>query len=462
MKKLREICPCEYDTLIKDIKTNSKDIKKGDLFVCIKGLTCDRHQFIQEAINNGASALIVERGGDYAIPFVKVEDTNQALLNIVKKFYEYDNSLKLIGVTGTDGKTTTTSLLQSMLRKCGSIGTNGVKGRNCRFKTKNTTPQTELIYKYLSKFKKNKLEYAALEVSSEGLLHHRVDGLEFDIGILTNVTEDHLNVHKTLTNYLNSKIELFKKIKKNGYAILNRDDRFCDKFIENCSCHVFTYGQDLTSDLIIKDFAVHEKKTRIQIAYQGKDYSFNSPLCGGYNVYNLVAALSAMICLGIDIDDAIARIKYIRQVPGRCEIFNKNGIKIVLDYAHTANGLQSILTYLNTIKTKRIITVVGSAGGREHEKRSKMGRVVQQLSDLVIYTMDDPRNEKVLDIIDEMIDRSKDNYIICEDRSKAIKLAYSKANSQDIILIAGKGRDHYMAIGDKYIDYCDYDEIISL
>ena len=462
MKNLNELYDCNYDCLVKDIKTNSKEIEKGDMFVCVKGVNEDRHNYILDAIEKGFSCLIVERGDNYSVPFIRVKDTNKELGNVSKKFYGYDDSLKTIGVTGTDGKTTTSLIIRDMLNNCGYIGSNGVISEKINLDTNNTTPDLNLLYKYLSMFKDEGLDYVSMETSSEGLLHNRVYGIKFDIGVLTNVSEDHLNVHKTLSNYLKCKIKLFKNIKEDGYAVLNKDDRFYDKFKENCSCNIFSYGKDKESDLVINSFVEKTEGTSISFVYKNNLYELESPLKGEYNVYNLMGAFGVLICLGLSVEEIILRVKNIKQVEGRCEVFNYNNFKVVLDYAHTENGLRSILSFLNKVKNKRIITVTGSAGGREHEKRKGMGEVVQELSDLVIYTMDDPRYEKVMDIINEMKVENKDNYIIIEDREEAIKKAFELAKADDIILIAGKGRDNYMAIEDKKIKYCDYDVIKKL
>ena len=462
MKKLSELYDCSYDCMVKDIKINSKDIEEGDMFVCVKGVNVDRHNYIKEAIDKGCSCLIVERGSNYSVPYIKVKNANLELGDVAKKFYDYDDSLKMIGVTGTDGKTTTSLAIRDMLEECGYIGTNGVKSNDMNISTNNTTPELNLIYKYLAMFKEEGLKYVSMEVSSEGLLHNRVSGISYDIGVLTNISEDHLNVHKTLSNYVESKIKLFKNIKEDGYAVLNKDDRFFDKFSENCKCNIFSYGKDIDSDLRINSFIEREDGTDISFSYKDKVYEVNSSLRGEYNVYNLMASISVLICLGFSVEESIKRVKFVKQVDGRCEIFVVDSFKVVLDYAHTENGLKSILSYLNKIKKKRIITVTGSAGGREKEKRKEMGRVVQELSDLVIYTMDDPRYEKVIDIINEMKCEEFNNYIVIEDREEAIKKAFELANDNDIILVAGKGRDNYMAIEDRKEKYSDYDVISDL
>lgn len=462
MKNINELYDCNYDFLVTGIKTNSKDIEPGDIFVCVKGLFFDRHDFINEAIEKGCSFLVVERGDNYSVPYIKVKDVNKELGILSKKFYDYDDSLKLIGITGTDGKTTTSLIIRDMLDNCGYIGTNGVKGVNLNEGTNNTTPDINLLYKYLKKFKEENLEYVSMEVSSEGMLHNRVDGLFFDIGVLTNISEDHLNIHKTLDNYINCKKSFFEKIKEDGFAILNCDDEYFDEFKKVCNCKIISYGKDKTSDLQIIDYVENEDKTEVSFCYKDKLYIIESKLRGEYNVYNLMAGFGVLIGLGFNLEECINRVNNIKEVLGRCEIFNVNNFKVVLDYAHTENGLRSILFYLNKIKKNKIITVTGSAGGREKEKRKGMGRVVQDLSNLVIYTMDDPRCEKVIDIINEMKNDEKDNYLIIENREEAITKAFELAEENDIILVAGKGRDNYMAIEDKKIKYSDYDVINKL
>lgn len=462
MKKINDIYNCPFDTEINDIKINSKEIKPGDLFVCTKGVNTDRHDFIEEAIDNGASFLIVKKDGNYRVPYIKVDDPNKELYSLSAKFYNYpDRKLKLIGITGTDGKTTTATIIRDLLGKniCGYIGTNGIEGMNFSDKSSNTTPECHLIYKYLYLFTCEDLKYVSMETSSEAFYRKRLEPFKFDIGILTNITEDHLNIHKTLENYIDSKKQLFRQLKDTGVAIFNIEDRYYDEF-KSFSKDVLSYGKNKKANLVIESFDEYSDYTKIIFKYKNREYEVLSPLLGEFNVYNLSAAILCLIALGFSFEDIIGRISNISTPSGRCEFldFNTN-YKIVLDYAHTPNGLDNILNYLNKIKKNRIITVVGSAGGREKEKRSKMGEVVLEKSDVVIFTMDDPRNEDPKEIIKEMINNKEDCYEIIVDREEAINYALSHARDGDIVLIAGKGRDNYMAIGDKYIPYCDYEVI---
>lgn len=464
MKNLNEIYNNGPDVLINDIKINSKEVNDGDLFVCIKGINVDRHDFIDDAIKSGASALIVSREGDYKVPYVLVSDTNNELGILSKKFYDDPCSkLKMIAATGTDGKTTTTSIIRNMLgnNKCGYIGTNGVFNKSDKIITSNTTSEINVTYKYLDSFVKNDLEYASLEISSEALLHNRTNTLKLDVAILTNITEDHLNVHKTIENYIECKKKIFSLLKDDGVAIINMDDSHYDDIISGIDKKILTFGKNKKADLVIHDIKSYTTGTIIKLKYEDKLFKIISPLIGEYNVYNLCAAILTLISLGFSMDEATKSISSIEAIEGRGESLEfGQDYTIILDYAHTANALDKILTYLNEVKKGKIITVTGSAGGREKEKRAHMGRVVLDKSDMVVFTMDDPRNESVDEIIDDLISISdKTNYIRINDRENAINYALGLASKDDIILIAGKGRDNYMAIEDKKIKYCDYSVI---
>lgn len=462
MKKISELYDVNYDVDIKGIKINSKEVEKGDLFVCTKGVNTDRHDFIDEAINNGASFLIVKNSGNYKVPYIKVDDPNKELSVLAKKFYNNPDALiKLIGITGTDGKTTTSSIIRDLLghNLCGYIGTNGVEGKTFSDKLTNTTPECHLIYKYLYLFNNDNLKYVSMETSSEAFYRNRLSSFAFDVGILTNITEDHLNIHKSMDNYIDSKKNLFRQIKSDGVAILNIDDKYYNEF-KDIHNNTLTYGKNFLADICIKEVVEKDNCTDINFVYKNEQYKITSPLLGMFNVYNLMASILCLLHFNIEMDDILSRIQNINIPKGRCEFldFNTN-YKIVLDYAHTPNGLEAILNYLNKIKTNRIITVTGSAGEREKEKRSEMGRVVLEKSDIVIFTMDDPRKEDPNEIIKEMINNRDGCYQIIIDRKEAINFALDHAKTGDIVLIAGKGRDSYMAIGDEYIPYNDYEVI---
>ena len=466
MKKLSELYDIPDNREIKGIKINSKEVESGDIFVCTMGVTADRHDFIDEAINNGASAIIVSKDiSPKSVPVIKVKDTNQELRDLCAKFYDYPyKKAYMIGVTGTNGKTTVAEIIYQLLgNNTAYIGTNGRKYKDKHFSMRNTTPDVDRLYKYFNEFLNNGCTTICMEASSEAFYRHRLDDIKYDIAILTNVTKDHLNIHKTLENYVNCKKELFKQVKDNGFSILNSNDLYYNEFKAIAKGNIATYGYKEDDTLMIKEYDLKRNETIITFKYQNSDYKVISPLLGSFNVENLAAVILTLLCKGFSFSEIIPRIKNIKQIEGRMEIMPfTNDYTVILDYAHTADALDNILTFLNTIKEGRIITVTGSAGGREKEKRPFMGKVVLEKSDYVIFTMDDPRYEDPNQIIDDLIGESKKtNYERIIDRKEAIYKALALAKPKDIILIAGKGRDDYMAIEDKYLPYNDYDVIKS-
>ena len=463
MKKLSELYQGYPDILINDIKINSQEVQEGDLFICVNGVTADRHDFVIDAIDKGAVAIVASKKIDVSVPVIYVDDTNKELIRIAKIFYDYqEDDFKLIGITGTNGKTTTALIIQDLIgdSECGYIGTNGIKCSKFFEKIRNTTPDADRLYKYFKRLKENGSKYISMETSSEAFYRGRLDDLSFDVGIITNISEDHLNIHKTIDNYVNCKKNLVKQVKEKGFCILNIDDKYYDEFKSVAKGNVLTYGKK-DSTLQIVDINLFIDKTEISLKYQGKIYNIISPLLGEFNVYNLCSAILSLLALDYDINDIIKRISCISIPKGRMEkIEFKGKYHIIIDYAHTEDAFIKLYDLLKKVKKGRIITVTGSAGGREHEKRPKMGKVVLDNSDYVIFTMDDPRWEDVNKIIDDLVSESnKDNFERIINREDAIKKALDMAKDDDIILIAGKGDDNYMAIDDKYLPYKDYDVV---
>ncbi len=464
MKKLNKLVDCSYDIEIAGVKSDSRDVHPGDLFVAVKGFFVDHSEYIEDAIKNGAVAVVTEKEAVYSVPSIQVKNVNQEFLKICAKFFDKEDwNFSLIGVTGTDGKTTTAMMIQQLLdeNQCGYIGTNGVWYQNKHYKTNNTTPLTEYLYEHLQNMQKNDCSYVSLEVASEALLHGRVDDLKFRYAILTNISEDHLNIHKTKENYIASKIKLFSLIEENGYAILNADDSHYQEVKSKTNAKICTYGTSKDASFQIQNVSFSKDGTSFDLVHQDDTFHIESPYLGLYNAYNLTAAFIVCYLEKMNPADILSAIKNLKTVPGRCEFldFGQN-FQILLDYAHTTNGLEKILELANDLKPKRIITVVGSAGGREKEKRASMGKIILEKSDFVIFTMDDPRYEKVEDIIDDLIgDSKKKNYIKIIDRKDAINKALSMAEEGDLVAILGKGRDTYMAVEDKKLEYCDYDVI---
>ena len=444
------------------IRTNSKEIKKNDTFICDKN-GIDAINYINEALNKGAKQVIASKEVEIDDKRVKkVNDIFKEKYNLFKEYYELDDSLKLIGVTGTDGKTTTATIISNLLDNCSYLGTNGYRIQNYKRKTKNTTPRLEDILYYARKTKKKHGKAMAMEVSSEGLYYNRLSGIIFDVGILTNITTDHLNTHKNVHNYVKTKSKLFTKIKENGLAILNKDDKHYDFIKRKCNCNTVSYGKNDKSNAKISNIVQNNHHISFDLTYNGITYNIKSPLIGVFNIYNLTAAILATHHLGMDMSEIIKRVDRLKQVDGRLEELDyKTGYQIYIDYAHTINATTNVLSLFKSNCKGRLITVVGCAGGRDKTKRKKIGKIVTKLSDIAIFTMDDPRYEDVNDIIDDMTKYVKTDYIRETDRKKAIYKALSMAKENDIVAILGKGNDNYMAIKDKYVKYSDKDIIKS-
>ncbi len=466
MKKLSELYSLSDDRLIKGIKINSKEVDDGDIFVCTMGVTADRHDFIDEAIENGASAVVVSRDvGRKVVPVIKVDDTNLELRKLSAKFYDYPcNSLYMIGVTGTNGKTTVAEIIYQLLGSDAAyIGTNGKKYRGKHASIRNTCPDVDRLYMYFREFLDNGCNTVCMEASSEAFYRHRLDDIKYDMGIVTNITEDHLNIHKTIENYVDCKCQLVRQVSDDGFSILNSSDKYFDKFKKEARGNVVSYGYRDSDTLKIVDYTLKRDKTIINFKYNDKTYEVISPLLGSFNVDNLAAAILCLLCKNISFEVIIEKVKKIKQIEGRMEILPfTDKYTVILDYAHTTDALDNILSFLDMVKEARIITVTGSAGGREKSKRPFMGKVVLEKSDYVIFTMDDPRYEDPDKIIDDLVsDSNKSNYERVVNRKEAIYKALDMARDRDIILIAGKGRDDYMAVDDKYLPYCDYEVIKS-
>ena len=460
MKKLSELYEGYPDIIINDIKINSKDVRENDLFVCIKGVTADRHDFVRDAVKNGAVAIVASHPIKVDVPVIYVDDTNKELVNVSKKFYDYpEEKLGIIGITGTNGKTTVASIIKDLIGDdCGYMGTNGIISKGFNRKIRNTTPDADRLYKYFKMFVDSDCKYLAMEASSEAFFRNRLDTLMFKVGIITNITEDHLNVHKTIENYVASKQKMINHIASDGVLILNINDKYYLDTREKANSKVLTFGKG-EADLEIVSISEFINKTDFVLKYQNNIYNITSPLLGEFNVYNLCAAILALLSMNYSMEDIISKVDNIHVPKGRMDFLRySDNYNIIIDYAHTADAFKKIYEFLNKVKTGRIITITGSAGGREHEKRKEMGKLVLDNSDYVIFTMDDPRNEDVNTIIDELIgDSKKTNYERIIDRKEAIKKALDMANKGDIILIAGKGDDDYMAIGDEYLPYKDED-----
>lgn len=452
--KLNNLIDCDLDIDINGIVDDSRLVHKDYVFVATRGYNVDHFDYINDAIDNGAVFLVVDREIDFSFPHIIVDNIDKYYKDMCLRYYDINlNDFKFIGITGTDGKTTTATIVNRLIENSAYIGTNGLTINGETISTNNTTPCISELYMDLKKVKDAGVETVVMEVSSEALLHNRVDNFLFDVIGFTNITGDHLNVHGSFDNYIESKMKLLDFVKEDGYVVINGDD----VNLQRIKCqNMYSFGiQDVNYK--IKNITYLDSGVLIELKYDDIDYLITSPLEGEHNVYNVVMAFIISLLYGIDSNKLINSIKKLSPISGRCEELNfGQDYKIVLDYAHTINGISNILDTFR--KYNRIITVTGCAGGRDHAKRSVIGSMVMEKSDISIFTMDDPRFESVDSIIDEMVDKNTD-YIRIVNREEAINYALSIARKKDVILILGKGRDNYMAIGDKKVKYNDYDVI---
>ena len=451
---LKEVIDTKKNIKFNNIKLNSKDIEKGDLFIPFGGIE-NRNKYIPDVIKKGCSAIITNEFYKNKKVFL-VKDIDKEIIKIFNIYYNYPlKNTKLIGVTGTDGKTTVAGILSDIL-EIPSIGTNGFKLNNKYFELNNTTPSLDVLYAYFNKTRNFK--YLVMEVSSEAYLTNRIGSLQFDIAILTDITKDHLDKHKSLENYISCKLELFKNSK---LGIINLDSKYADLFKNKCSRYL-SYGFNKKSNLRIIKYKLYIDYSIIWLKFNKKIYKIKYNLVGKFNVYNISSCILTLTSLGYNMDDIIRKIKNIKKIPGRMDVVYNNKYKIIIDYAHTEESTKNVLMFYRNF-SKNIITIVGCAGGRYKEKRNKIGKIVLNYSKYVIFTMDDPRYEKVSNIIKEMIgDSKKKNYFIIENRKDAIQKGVSLCKKNYILLILGKGFDNYMLINSKKIPYSDYEVTSNL
>lgn len=466
MKKLSELYPgVTEDVDIKSIKINSRECEKGDLFVCTKGVTADRHDFIEDAVKHGASAVIVSRDvGDVGVPVIKVPDTNRELPYLCQKFYDYpDQKMKIIGITGTDGKTSTATIIQTLIGSdlCGYIGTNGRSCAKFTGDNPNTTPDSHLLYSYMKEFLDCGCQYVAMEASSEAFFRGRLQSFQFDLSVYTNITSEHLNIHGSFENYLACKEMLFKQTKKDGVCVLNMDDPYYEQIKSVSNGKVVTYGKEDGATLQIVDYKVFPSHTLIHFKYRDEVIEIDSPLLGDFNVYNLAAGLLAALSIGVSLEKALSRIPNIK-ISGRLDMLNTNTpYYVMVDYAHTPNGITKLLNFVHTLDINRSIVVIGQAGERDYVKRPQVGEVVVKNASYAIFTYEDPRSEDPVNICNDIVKTIKDqyqNYEIVIDRREAIQKAIDMAQEKDIVLILGKGNETYQKLKTETIYFNDEEE----
>ena len=444
-----------------NIKTDSRKVKNGDTFVAIKGLTVDGHDYINDAIKNGATKIICEHG-NYNVETIIVNDTKKYLQEyLVNNYKDITNELDIIGITGTNGKTTTSFLVYQILNKLNIktayIGTIGFYIENKIIELPNTTPEILDIYTMLLEAKEKKCKVVVMEVSSHALELKRVEGLTFTIEAFTNLTEDHLDFHKTMQNYLKSKLLLLRQLKENGKIIINNDDEYAKYFKVHDKYKLIGFNK---SDYQIIKYKSFLTGTKIYFKYKNKRYTTKTNLKGKFNVYNYITALAIIREYGISLKDVLDISKLIYPPKGRCEIINVKKSLVIVDYAHTPDAVQKIIETFSEGKKGQIIVIIGCGGNRDPLKRPIMGKIASDKADYVIFTNDNPRTENENIIIKDILKGvQKDNYEVILDRKEAINKGLNLLNKNDILLILGKGHEDYQIIGhEKY--HLDDKEIV--
>ena len=446
-------------------ETNSRLIKPGQTFVAIKGYTVDGHDYIEDAIKNGATAVIAQKEVKCDVPVTVVENSAEYYQKLLVKEYKDEfKDLKLIGITGTNGKTTSAYLTYQMLldlgKKAAYIGTIGFMCGDYFKELPNTSPEILTTYKLLEKAKEMECEYVVMEVSNFALDQKRIEGLEFVAGAFTNLTEDHLDYHKTMENYLKAKLLITDYIKNDGVLLVNKDDEASKKFIERFkNTKTFGYGNadyDILSDDIYPDH------TDIIFKVNEKEYKVTTNLTSKFNVYNYFTMFSILHELGFEINELIEKTKYLKAPKGRCETYKvKDGFAVV-DYAHTPDAVLKTVTAYKELAKARVITLVGCGGDRDPMKRPIMGEIASNYSDYVIFTNDNPRTEDPENIMKDILKGvKKDNYEVCLDRREAIKKALDMIEKDDIVLLLGKGHEDYQILGHTKVHLDDSEEILK-
>ena len=458
------------DRTVESIAYDSRRVQRNGLFVALRGEKADGHEFIGSAIEKGASVIVTEREEQHPrVTCLVVENTRAALAELSANFYGHPAwKLKLAAVTGTNGKTTTTFLIKHICEKaglrCGLIGTVRYEIGERILPAIRTTPESLDLQELLAQIVNADCRAAAMEVSSHALAQDRTRGLEWNVAVFTNLTQDHLDFHGTMESYFDSKAKLFARLgsqekKRKPVAIVNIDDRYGEQLLKKIDQRVavVTYGRSVRADFRASNYRVEFSGTSYQLDAHGKSYLVRVPLIGGFNVANSVAALAAANALGISLRDAVLSLGKSPQVPGRLELVPaKRQFQVFVDYAHTPDALQNVLKTLRELEPHRLIVVFGCGGNRDREKRPLMGEIVDKHADYAIVTSDNPRKEDPDAIIVEIEKGFRSShYEKMVDRTQAIDRAITLAQPRDIVLIAGKGHENYQEFADHTVPFDD-------
>ena len=468
-----------HDLEIRGIGYDSRVVGKDYLFVAVRGTSTDGHRYIGQAVHNGAIAVVVEDDQALADSFfvhagvakIVVQDSRKALARIAANFYEHPSRrLRLVGVTGTNGKTTTTHLIKSVLEasgeRVGLVGTIGYMVGENTIPAQHTTPEALELNALLSAMTAKRCTAAVMEVSSHSLALHRVEGLDFRVAVFTNLTQDHLDFHRSMDGYFAAKQMLFNGLSSSSVAVVNKDDSHGLRIVERSKAVVITYSVTSSADVSVSGMEMSVNGMTIQIEHAGMRRAVTSSLTGRFNVANILAAYAGGVALGVPQERIAEGIRNLRSVRGRFEqIVSPAGWTAIVDYAHTPDALENCLRTIRDVLPRgqrgRVITVFGCGGNRDRAKRPLMGKIASELSDMTIVTSDNPRNEEPGEIINEIMRGvvPGGTVQIEVDRRKAIARALGMARQGDVVLVAGKGHEDYQVIGNVKHHFDDREEI---
>lgn len=450
----------DSDFLVTGISSDSRTIKKGELFVAVKGCERDGHEYINEALKRGAAAICSERvpRGSGKMGFIVVKNTAKILPFLASRFFsEPSRFLKLIGITGTNGKTTTTHLIYKILetaKKSPSLlGSIQYRIQDEIMDSHNTTPGPLPLHLLLRQMQDGGSQYVVMEVSSHALKQSRVAGIDFRIAVLTNITGDHLDYHRTMNDYVKSKRLLFESLNKDAIAVLNSDDKFYNEFRKSVRAKIISYGIKKKADFKAAHIESDINGSHFFMDTPNGTVNMRTPLIGRHNIYNILAAAAVSFAEGVEFNVVNEALGRFNQVPGRLEAVEAGQrFKVFIDYAHTHDALRNVLSELKAFASGKIVVVFGCGGNRDKRKRAKMGRIASNFADYVVLTNDNPRNEDpniILSEIQKGFCRTFKNYKKIPDRFKAIEESLRARGASDIVLIAGKGHEKYQIIHEE-------------
>lgn len=459
MKKLNELIDLKenIDIEIDNLNDDSRQIKENGLFFAIKGLTNDGNKYIDQAIKNGAVAIITEEDIKATVPVIIVKDCQMTYNKALNNYYNKPlDKIKIISVTGTDGKTTVSEIIYQLLNnytKAGYIGTNGIKYNKFKMDNQHTTPLPDVLFKALNEFVNLGCEYVVMESSSERLYTKKLDYIFFDTAIFTNLSRDHLDTHKTMENYAKAKAISFEQLKPNGLGIINYDDKYKNYMIEKCNNYLTYSLNNNEADIFASNISVRFNRLEFDIEGIYGHHHIISHISGEFNVYNLMSAIICLKHLGYDIKSIIRNIALLKPIAARqLLIKTKFNFNIMIDYAHTTNAFKNLYNYMKNNIKGRSIVVTGAPGSRDERRMIEMANYCTETVDYCYFTIDDARDSDPLELLKLMVSETKkDNFEIIIDRDEAIKTALMNAKEGDLVFILGKGLEKYQLTKGKNV-----------